>query len=47
MSPLFNSRHINDCRSKYNDRHLLKFADNAVFIEDKVSYGLILENFVE
>ncbi len=51
LSPLLYILYTNDCKSKYTDRHLLKFADDTVLIsllqEGEVDHGPVLEDFVE
>lgn len=42
--------YTNDCKRKYNDRHLLKLADDTVLIsllqEEEVAHGPAWEDFV-
>ncbi len=50
LSPLLYILYTNDCRSSYNDRHLLKFADDTVLIsllqDGEADHGPALNDFI-
>lgn len=50
LSPLLYILHTNDCRSHYDNRHIIKFADDSVIVsllyDDETSHGPVVDGFV-
>lgn len=51
LSPLLYILHTNDCRSQYDDRFILKFADDSVIISllhnSKSNHGPVVDEFIQ